>query len=182
MPSTTIDLSQAGAHFGALVDDRRAKAVAATRIAAAHCVQTIQIVIIPARTPQPVDRGLYRAGWKVGLIESGATFYNDNPIAAIIERGVRAGNIKIGTKLLNALAAWVVRKGLVARIKNDAQGTATANAAMSMAWAIAKKAKASGKGFHNRFAGGGQQIMSECNLRFTHEYVRDEVVRALGGP
>jgi hypothetical protein len=66
-------------------------------------------------------------------------------------------------------------------MKNDAHGTATQNAAMSMAWAIAKKA-AAGKGFHNRFSGGGQQIMSDCNLRYTGEYVVAEVTRAIGTP
>jgi hypothetical protein len=175
---TTLDLKDAGAYFGALSGKRRTQAIEGCRLAAVHCLQAIQVVIIPSRNPPPVDRGVYRAGWKIELLEDGAAFYNDNPIAAIIEKGVRAGNIKIGMKLLNALAAWVVRKGLVRKIKGDAHGTATSNAAMSMAWAIAKKAKA-GKGFHNKFSGGGQQIMSECNIRFTPDYTREEVTRAL---
>jgi hypothetical protein len=176
---TTIDLKDAGAYFGELAGKRRDLAVAGCRRAAVHCLQTIQVVIIPSRTPQPVDRGIYRAGWKVESLPDGAAFYNDSPAAALIEKGVRATNIKIGRKLLNALAAWVLRKGLVKRKSNDYQGTSAANEAMSMAWAIAKKA-ASGKGFHNHFAGGGQQIMSSCNLLYTEEYVREEVTRALG--
>jgi hypothetical protein len=178
---TTIDLKAAGAFFGELDGRRKRQAIVGCKLAAARCVQTIQTVIIPARTPQPVDRGIYRAGWKIEPLDNGAAFYNDSPVAAIIEHGVRASNIKIGRKLLAALAAWVIRKGLVLRMKNDAHGTATQNAAMSMAWAIAKKA-AAGKGFHNRFSGGGQQIMSDCNLRYTGEYVVAEVTRAIGTP
>lgn len=178
--TVVIDLKNAGAYIGALPDHHRNLAISALRIAAAHCVQTIQSVIIPSRNPQPVDRGIYRAGWKVDSIPEGAVFYNDSPIAAIVEHGVRGSNVKIGRKMLAALAEWVVRKGMVKKIAGGVQNTAQTNAAMSIAWAIAKAA-AAGRGFHNRYSDGGQQIMSECNVRFTNEYVRDEIQRAIGG-
>jgi hypothetical protein len=140
------------------------------RVAAMRCIATIQTVIIPSRHPQPVDRGIYRAGWKPETLPDGAAFYNDSPAAALIEYGVRGENVKIGRKLLAALAEWAIRKGLVT--KDDP------NAAQSLAWAIAKKA-ASGKGFHNQKPGGGQQIMGECNATFTTQYTKEAITREL---
>lgn len=148
-------------------------------MAAVRGLNTVVTVIIPSRDPTPVDRGIYRAGYKVGMIPEGATVYNDSPAAAIIEGGVRASNIKIGRKLINALAQWIIRKGIVKRGKG-AKGAADAiTEARSIAWAIAKKAKA-GKGFHNQRPGGGLQIQAQLNRDFIKQYVREEVMRALG--
>lgn len=174
----TVDLKDASTFFQNLEGERKKQAIAGCRLAAVRCVATIQSVIIPSRKPQPVDRGIYRAGWKVQSLPNGAAYYNDSPVAAIIEYGARAGNIKIGRKLLAALAEWVIRKGIVKRIKGDAQGTATQNAAWAMAWAIAKKAQA-GAGFHNRFAGGGQQVMKDCNERFASDFMVEEINREM---
>lgn len=165
---TTIDLKDAGAHFEKLAGKRRDAAIAGCRLAAARCVQTIVATIIPSRDPPPVDRGIYRAGWKTEVLPEGAAFFNDSPAAAIIERGARGENIKIGRKLIDALAAWVRRKG-IAKSKTEAVG---------IAWAIAKKA-AAGAGFHNRRPGGGQQIMGDCNKTYTRRYMKAEVERKL---
>lgn len=202
----TIDLKDAGVFVDQLSADMRAKAIVGLRRAAARGLQTIQTVLIPSRNPQPVDRGIYRAGWKIKAIPDGAELYNDSPAAALIEGGVRAANIKIGRKMLTALAEWVIRKRLVKvrtskktkftymqgdgpfsravllqRGKKHKRGitSETWAEAMSMAWAIAKKAKA-GKGFHNQRAGGGLQIMKQLRQDFLPGYIETEVKRQLG--
>lgn len=165
---TEIDLKDAGFYFEKLAGKRRDAAVAGCRLAAARCLQVIVATIIPSRNPPPVDRGIYRAGWKTELLTTGAAFYNDSPAAAIIEHGARGENIKIGRKLIKALTAWVRRKG-IAKKKSKAK---------AIAWAIAKKA-AAGQGFHNRQPGGGQQVMGECNKTYTKRYLKEEVTRRL---
>jgi hypothetical protein len=165
---STIDLQDAGFYFEKLAGKRKDAAVAGCRLAAVRCVQAIVTTIIPSRDPAPVDRGIYRAGWKTELTTTGAAFYNDSPAAAIIEFGARGENIKIGRKLIDALTKWVKRKGIAKKTSE----------AKAIAWAIAKKA-ASGQGFHNRKPGGGQQVMKECNASFTTRYLREEVIRKL---
>jgi hypothetical protein len=175
---TTIDLKDAAGYFGDWAAKNQEAAVKGLRLAAVRCLGTIQAVIIPSRDPQPVDRGIYRAGWKVQSLPNGAEFYNDSPAAAIIEGGVRASNIKIGRKMLDALAQWAIRKGIVKISGRKKSSPSIWDEAMGIAWAIAKKAKA-GKGIHNQRSGGGLQIMAQCNHDFTHRYVVEEVTRQL---
>jgi len=160
----TIQLKDAAEFIGNIGPELTAKAVLGVRKAGARALGTLVTVIIPSRDPQPVDRGIYRAGWKLRLIPNGVEIYNDTPAAAVIEYGARAKNIKIGRKLLNALAEWAVRKGMAKDLEEG----------ISIAWAIAKKAKA-GKGFHNRKPGGGQRIMEELVQKYLPGYVRDAV-------
>ena len=164
----------------------RDQAIKGVRMAATRGLQTVQAVIIPSRTPQPVDRGVYRAGYKVVSTKDGADILNDDPIAGIIENGVRASNVKIGRKLLEALAQWAIRKGIV-KIKRPkavrgwngyTHPPALWDEAMSVAWAIAKKAK-QGKGFHNQRPGGGLKIQEQLNKSFLPRYVREEVTKAM---
>jgi hypothetical protein len=165
--ATVINLQDAGVFFAGLTKRRHALAVAGCKLAATRCLAAIQTIIIPSRNPPPVDRGIYRAGWKVEPLPNGAAYYNDSPIAAIVEFGARAANIKIGRKLLAALAEWVVRKGIGSKEES-----------LSIAWAIAQKAKA-GRGFHNQKPGGGLRIGKECDERFAERYMNEEVTRAL---
>lgn len=82
--------------------------------AAVRTVSHIQTQIIPKEKRVPVDRGLYKAGWKWFAESSGAVLvYNGMPHASLIEDGVRGSNVKVGRKMLEALAGWAKRKGLV---------------------------------------------------------------------
>lgn len=80
---------------------------------AQRVVQHIQVVIIPGQPRQPVDRGVYKAAWRAKAVKGGAIVYNSSPQAPLIEYGVRATNVKIGRKMIKALAEWARRKGLV---------------------------------------------------------------------
>lgn len=55
-------------------------------LSAAHkAVATIQTQIIPTRSPSPVDRGIYRLGWRARQETFGASFGNAEPHAAFVE-------------------------------------------------------------------------------------------------
>ena len=113
---------------------------------AARLVAHIQNEIIPNLEPPPVDRGLYRAGWRHKAVKGGAEVYNSTPHAPFIEHGVRAENVKVGRRMIDALAAWVLRKGIAGK------GRGAKAEARQIAWAIAMKMKergifARGKGF-----------------------------------
>lgn len=112
MASRTITLKEAGVEFEEM--GRRIKTAAKKGLlsAAQRGVQVIVAELIPACVPQPVDRGLYRAGWKAVPIKNGSVIYNPEPHAAFIEHGVRAANVKVGRAMIVALAEWARRKGL----------------------------------------------------------------------
>lgn len=165
---SAVDLRDADAHFKRLDEGIRAGAVRGLQSAALRGLQVILVEIIPSRSPQPVDRGLFRAGWKVFMEHDGASIENNEPHAPVIEFGVRAESVKIGRKLIAALAEWVVRKRL-----------ATGAEAVSAAWAIAKAMQK--RGIFNRFGAGlpGTRILQELvNLRLPN-IVSDEVRREI---
>lgn len=66
--------------------------------------------IIPAEPRQPVDVGTYRAGWKFKKIPKGAMVYNSVPHAILIEKGVRAANVKPGRAMREAITQWLIFK------------------------------------------------------------------------
>jgi len=166
---TTIDLSAAGVFFGKdLPEILRKYAVVGIRVAAARGLATILTTIIPSRNPPPVDRGLYRAGWKVQSNDDGAEIYNDAAHAPFIEHGVRANNIKIGHALIGALTEWVVRKGIETDPKK----------ARGVAWAIAMRAK-SKDGFFNRDGKQGLGILKELEEDFIPKFLQEEVPKAM---
>lgn len=107
-------------------------------------VARITTVIIPKEPRQPVDRGAYRAAWKAKKDPDGAIVSNSMPYSSIIEHGARAENIKIGRAMIKALAAWVLRKGIVAKGKGREGKAKAALDAEKVAWAIAKKMKKRG--------------------------------------
>jgi hypothetical protein len=129
--------------------------------AAMRGVQTIITEIIPSRTPQPVDRGTYRAGWRAYHAPYGALIENIEPHAPIIEGGARAGNIKIGKAMIAALAEWAARKGLAAKGKD----------AERVAWAIAKAMKR--RGIFNQ--GRGLEILGELVERYLPQIMQEEI-------
>lgn len=133
-----------------------------------HGVADIQGVVIPntlvlerngIRKAPPVDRGMFKAGWRAGPTPDGARIYHINPkIAAIMEDGVRAGNVKIGKGMIDALTAWAHRHSLE-RPKRDAK---------SVAWAIAKHMQ--------RYGMAPRRILARERPRIA-EYAQKEVGR-----
>lgn len=141
--------------------------------AAQRTVSHIQTEIIPREERVPVDRGTYRAGWRARPIEGfteGALVYNNVPHAEPIENGAKAENIKIGRKLIDALAEWVIRKGLT----GAAKGVERAAEGRRIAWAIAKSMQKNG--IFNK--GGGLKILEKATKmipQFIAEEVRAEI-------
>lgn len=166
--TTTIDLADAAGLFGELNFKLYRAGLDGLFSAALRSVQAIQMVIVPSRTPQPVDRGLFRAGWRASPLRDGALIENAEPHAPFVEFGVRASSVKIGRAMINALTEWVERKRL-----------ASGKEAIEAAWAIAKAMQRRGI-----FEGGRgfqiQAILREWYLnRFIEEEVAAEIERAL---
>lgn len=160
---TEITLKQAAQKTEELGEKWRKAAIIGLQSAAARGVQDIITRIIPSRTPEPVDRGVYRAGWRFYPSPDGAVIENFEPHAVLIEDGVRAANVKIGKAMINALAEWVSRKGI-----------ASGEDAVSVAWAIAKAMKKRGI-----FGKQGMGILRELVDRYLPGYVEEEVAREL---
>ena len=167
----TID--QAPAWVRRLGDKQRRAGVLGLQSAAARLVSIIVGEIIPREPRVPVDRGIYRAGWRVRPLPDGAVVYNSTPHATFIEDGVRGDNVKIGKALIDALTKWVQRKGLTGAAKSAEAGTE----ARRIAWAIAKSMQK--KGIFN--GGGGLKIMARARTRIPgliDEEVRREMRRS----
>src|ERR1019366_772147 len=110
-----IDLARAPEWVRSL-EGKMHKAALRGLLSAAHrTVSVIVTEIIPREERAPVDRGVYRAGWRARKLDDGALVYNNTPHAGIIEHGARAENIKVGKRMIDALTEWIVRKGLVSR-------------------------------------------------------------------
>lgn len=165
--STTrnIDLKDAERYFGQLSNEFAKAALAGLRSAALRGVAKIQTEIIPNRTPQPVDRGIFRSGWRSEILPDGATIENNEPHAVFIEEGVRAANVKPGLRMILALAEWAMRKGIASNMKE----------AMGRAWAIAKTAQRRGI-----FNGGiGYNILGELVDAHLPTMIQEEVAREI---
>lgn len=112
MPVLTIN--QAVSYFGkdgALAKQMQAAALKGLYSAALRGKQLLVTREIPSKTPPPVDKGIYKAGWQVEKLPKGAAIYNAVPYAAAIEDGVPAGNVVLSTKFQIALAEWLQRHG-----------------------------------------------------------------------
>lgn len=168
MTEFSVPLSKAASAFQDLADDMKAAAFKGLVNAGARCLQVIITEIIPKRVPQPVDRGTYRAGWKLKLGTNYVEIFNDEPVAPIIEEGARASNIKPGRAMIRALASWALRKGLA----NDEAS------ALKAAWAIAKTMQR--KGIFNRSGQQGLGILRELVTWRADAIIEQEVLRAIG--
>lgn len=128
----TIPLRMAASWLDRVHTDVRGAALKAALSAAMLGVRDIKAVIIPGITPHPpVNRGLYRDGWRFQKIPDGARIYNRvYPQAPLIEFGVRGSNINIGRAMIIALAEWITMKGLAFKNPGDTLE--------GVAWAIAK--------------------------------------------
>jgi hypothetical protein len=146
--------------------------------AANRTVSHIQTNVIPSTAPMPVDRGIYKAGWRAEMTEDGAVVFNDTPYASVIENGGMAKNIRIGPAMILAITEWVIRKGIGSSMATNKKGTtrvvkATVTEATKIAWAIAKNMQAKGL-----FKGKGLKVLYRAEPMIP-EFIRQEVVREL---
>lgn len=152
---------------------------------ATHLVQHINVDVIPNTKPfQPVDRGTYRAGWRVVPGMKVIRIINSVPQSVFIEDGVRGENVKPGRAMLGALAAWVKRKGLdvsgakakTLASKKESLST-SANPYMQAAWAIAMSMKKKGI-FAGSATPSGYKILKRALLKFD-SYFAEEMEREM---
>lgn len=144
-------------------------------------VQIITTRLIPAEDPPPIDQRAYVAGWDTQPTDYGAIVFNTAPHAVIIEHGGRAG-FEIGRKMIDALAEWVVRKGLLGKGSGSIQGRSQEQEAQSFAWAIATKMRQ--RGIFNRNGGEGLRIAEKAAALAPGvmvEEIRAELEEALKG-
>lgn len=127
--------------------------------------------LIPRERRVPVDRGIYRAGWRATKIPGGVYVHNVAPHANFIEHGVPAENVKPGKAMIDALTEWVKRKGIVKPKGKSAGAKAALDLeARNVAFAIAMSMKQNG--IFNK--GGGLHILSKAKWKIP-EFVRAEV-------
>lgn len=144
--------SQESAKFAKWLQTRSESAVKNALYGTAMAiVSKILNEIIPAEPRQPVDIGTYRAGWKFKKIPNGAMVYNSVPHAIIIERGVRASNVKPGRAMHQAITQWLIFKKIC-----------DLDEAPSMAWAVMMNMKK--KGIFNE--GKGLRILEKAMKSF----------------
>lgn len=177
----TVTYAQAPAEILKLGNDVRRRVGHALFSSAIRGVQVIQTQIIPAVQPRPVDRGVYRAGWRYAVLLEGDTvvggeIFNNEPVAAFIEKGVRAENVKVGRAMIDALAEWVLRKGIVKKkVTKKRTAEKVASEARSAAWAIALSMKK-----HGIFAHGQGHHVLGTLMRVTMPFiVKAEIARAM---
>lgn len=165
---TVIELSDASRYFDKLGNDMREAAIRGIRSAATRGVAIIQTQIVPSRSPQPVDRGTYRAGWQADLTDppDGATILNAEPHAVFIEDGVRPDAVRPSRAMLQNLMEWAYRKGLAGDDKE----------ALSVAWAIANTARLRGF-FKTTGLGILRELVDEHLPRILEEEVTREIQR-----
>jgi hypothetical protein len=168
MGALRLDLEDAPDFFGRRIQKAiREGALKGIYSAALMGVVEIQTRIIPQLVPQPVDRGVYKAGWTAVKDDEGADIENLAPHAPFIEDGVRASAVKVGGTMISALAEWAVRKGI-----------ADSASALSIAWAIARRMKQTG------IFGQGLQVTSKLEQlmpAIVEREVAREIERAIAG-
>lgn len=194
MSASVIKLEAAGKHYKDLAPKVKKAAQRGLLSAALRGVQTIQTVIIPSRSPQPVDRGVYRAGWRAEVIPLGAEIINTEAHAVVIEEGVRGENVKPGKAMFAALREWAIRKGIGSRTRlvphhtalRKSGGKLVANHTVVRAvrddsgvdqavWAIIGSMKK--RGIFNRGGAQGLGILRELVAKYLPEYAHEEVQR-----
>lgn len=130
--------------------------------------------VIPNENPQPVDTRHYAMAWRAEPTEHGASVVNSLPYASIIEYGARGKNIKIGREMIDALAAWVIRKGLAGPSSRSRSGRALQQTnARNIAWAIAMAMKK--RGIFNRDDARGGLRVGEKALAKVLPFAKQEV-------
>lgn len=171
MTEFSVPLSKAAAQFEALGEDMRKAAFRGLILAGARGLQKIITQIIPRRVPTPVDRGVYRAGWKMRVDGQVAVeIYNDEPHSVFIEEGVRAKNVKPGKAMFEAISSWVRRKGLASNPKE----------VVSLTWAIMRSMQK--KGIFNKRGpyANGLGILKELVDHYLDDLIEAEVLANIG--
>lgn len=144
---------------------------------AQRMLQDINTQLIPGEPHPPVDRGIYRAGWRVEEVAGVVYLVNTVKHALFIEKGVRAANVKIGRKMIDALADWAKRKGIAnaqaAKTKKSSASflSVSANPYRKAAWAIAKSMAK--KGIFNSSSREGMRIGERAVLKFRDYFPRE---------
>lgn len=184
MTVAKFDISEAeevARYLGVSIDKAAKRAVLSLAL---RIVQHITTYIIPRENPQPVDRGAFRAGWRAKRTEDGAEVRNTLPYASIIEFGARAENIKPGKKMIDALEAWVLRKGIGmsrtparAGMTRKELAASRQSEARKVAWAIAMGMLK--KGIFNRDdARGGLRVLEKA-MKIAKNAFADELQREI---
>jgi len=136
----------------------------------------------------PKDKGIYRAGWRVVREADGATIYNATTQSIFIEHGVRAENVKIGRKMITALAEWAKRHGIGSTVRASTGGSRGRGRAgvfargsvknfESIAWAIAKNIQKRGL-FNSEWearTGKRRGVLGYWLKKNAARYIREEV-------
>lgn len=184
MPTMKFDISEAeelARQLGFSIDKAANRAVLSLAL---RVVQHITTYVIPREEPQPVDRGAYRAGWRAKREPDGATIKNTLPYAGVIEFGARAEHIKIGKKMIDALEAWVLRKGIglsrtppQGKMTRKEMKAARQKEARKVAWAIAVAMLK--KGIFNRQDERGGLRVLEKGLKIAKHAFADELRREI---
>jgi len=164
-----ISIDQAPKWVTELEGKMHQAALRGLRAAGQRLVGHIQNVVIPGESQVPVDRGTYRAAWRSTNAPDGCLVHNDAPHAVFIEDGVRDENVKIGRRMIDALASWVRRKGIVADAPRGSRGVA----ARQIAFAIAQSMKKRGI-----FGGKGLKILKKGRARVP-DFIAEEVEREI---
>lgn len=169
MTTYRITLDEAPGFFDNRVQRAiREGAIKGLYAAALRGVNEIQTKILPMFVAQPVDRGVYKAGWRAQQEGEDAVILNRVPHAVFVEYGVRPGSVKLGRRMISALAEWASRKGAVPEGWTPVQA----------AWAMGKRMK--GRGI---FAPNGLQVLAKLEPvlpDFIRDEIAHEVERALG--
>jgi hypothetical protein len=166
---TVVDLEEAPSWIDRLSPRIQKAALDGLYLAGLRGVGVIVSSIIPSRSPQPVDRGIYRAGWGAASVRrvgnKSVELTNSEPHAVFIEEGVRAQNVKIGRKMIQALSEWALRKGIAENQKE----------AVSIAWGIARNMKR--RGIFNRNGKDGLGILKELITSGRMKRIIDEELK-----
>lgn len=170
MASVVVPLRMAPGMMEELKAEIRQAAFKGLILAGLRGYQKLITQIIPRRIPQPVDRGVYRAGWKFKVLSDAVEIYNDEPHAVFIEEGVRAKNVKVGQLMIDALAAWALRKGLASNQKE----------ARSTAFAIAMKMKKVGIFNKSGPYKNGLGILKELVDHYLDDLIEAEILANIG--
>jgi hypothetical protein len=174
--TTQLSIHRAPAWVALLGEDMRKKAHNGLVLAAQRAVGIVQNEIIPQMKQPPIDTDAYRGAWRATKTTEGAHIGNSMPYADIIEQGARAENIKIGRKMIEALTAWVLRKGFVPKARGTRAKVAAQSEAVGIAWAIAKSMQK--KGIFNRDGQRGLHVLDKIAIQLP-KIIAEEIKEAL---
>lgn len=178
----SIEINKISKALDDLVVINRKAALKGIMSAASKLQQQIITDIIPKTKPVPVDRGIYRAGWRIEPRDNGAALFNHVAWAPFIEFGVKPDQVKPGRAMIQALAEWVKRKGIGGKTKKTKKGgpvlvqKVSMTEALQIAWAIAMSMKK--KGIHGKNGRGILKRVLKNAPKIIEEHVTREVMKA----